>query len=110
MKKTICAYVGCNELVDSGYCPKHTSTRVPFAGATKSNAVLYNTRRWRTLRRHHLADNPRCVLCGSADNLTVDHVVPPRGNEDSFYDPNNLQTLCTNCHRVKTNQEIRRRR
>jgi 5-methylcytosine-specific restriction endonuclease McrA len=28
----------------------------------------------------------------------VDHVVPHRGDEDLFFDPRNLQSLCKHCH------------
>jgi 5-methylcytosine-specific restriction endonuclease McrA len=36
--------------------------------------------------------------------------VGPRGNEELFFDENNLQTLCHSCHAIKTAQEIRERK
>ena len=48
-------------------------------------------------------------MCGSTENLTVDHIIDPRGNPDLFYEENNLQTLCKDCHRLKTAQEITER-
>ena len=49
----------------------------------------------------------RCEHCGFVPKhpcqLDVDHVIPRR-NEGSD-DPNNLQTLCANCHRLKSYME-----
>jgi 5-methylcytosine-specific restriction protein A len=115
MKKKICNRPGCNELIDitERYCLKHTenaTSNKPFENAKRSNGGFYNTCRWRMLRKQHLKENPYCVKCGNRDSLTVDHVVPPRGNEDLFFDLDNLQTLCETCHRAKTSMEIRKRR
>ena len=45
---------------------------------------------------------PNCERCGfvpeSPVQLDVDHIDGDRANND----PSNLQTLCANCHRIKT--------
>lgn len=44
-------------------------------------------------------DDYRCVTCGTADRLTLDHIHPwSRGGEDH---PDNLQTLCQPCNSAK---------
>lgn len=44
-------------------------------------------------------DGFRCVHCGVATNLSVDHIVPlSRGGTDGF---ENLQTLCLRCNSSK---------
>ncbi|NMA84113.1 MAG: HNH endonuclease [Epulopiscium sp.] len=37
--------------------------------------------------------------------VAVDHIKPHKGNEDLFYDINNLQSLCKSCHDRKTAKE-----
>jgi HNH endonuclease len=40
-----------------------------------------------------LRDNGRCVICGSTENLHLDHIIPySRGGSST--DPNNIQLLC----------------
>lgn len=95
------------------YCEKHyvqPKKARPFSSAGRSNSALYATARWRALRKSHIDEYPFCAMCGSKSGLTVDHIVPPRGNEELFFCPGNLQTLCKPCHRIKTAIEIRERR
>lgn len=47
-------------------------------------------------------DGHRCVKCGSTDRLEVDHIVDPDDHR-----PENLQTLCHECHANKTHREAR---
>lgn len=44
-------------------------------------------------------DGQKCLICGTSDNLTLDHAVPvSRGGENSI---ENLQTLCKSCNAKK---------
>jgi 5-methylcytosine-specific restriction protein A len=113
MKKYICRYPGCNRLLENpGYCEEHIITEKvkPFSSAIRYNEKLYNTARWRTLRKEHLKENDYCQCCGRKEDLTVDHKISPLGNEDLFFNPDNLQTLCKQCHRIKTAKEILERK
>ena len=52
---------------------------------------------------------PLCAECGR-NGLTVaadecDHIVPIHIAPDRMYDPTNLQSLCTPCHRAKSARE-----
>lgn len=65
----------------------------------------YNSARWQALRRAtFLRDLYTCQWrgCGftSADTsrLIADHRQPHRGDEQLFWDADNLQTLCKPCH------------
>nr|DAW52044.1 MAG TPA: HNH endonuclease [Caudoviricetes sp.] len=110
--KKLCREAGCNEfaLERSCYCEKHNREIIPFQKAKRSNENLYQTSTWRALRKAHIQQQqPCCVRCGTNESLTVDHIIPPRGSEALFFDVDNLQTLCRECHRVKTAQEIRAR-
>lgn len=59
---------------------------------------------WRRFRLNHLRQNPLCVFrehpTAKADCLvaadTVDHITPlPKGER---LDPNNVRSVCRNCH------------
>ena len=62
---------------------------------------LYNTTRWRKLRKAQLISQPLCEMCKDIGNITeatvVDHVEPHRGNEDKFW-TGPFQSLCKQCH------------
>jgi 5-methylcytosine-specific restriction enzyme A len=69
--------------------------------------AVYQTARWRNLRRFYLKRHPLCVLCERNGRITqsvaVDHIVPHRGNMALFWDSeNNLQALCERCHNSKS--------
>ena len=51
-------------------------------------------------------NNP-CKICGSRDNLQLDHIIPREdGGTD---DPENLQVLCKKCHAKKSGYERKNR-
>ena len=65
--------------------------------------------RWRRIRHNHLSGEPLCRECDKKGITTlanqVDHIIPHKGNMKLFYDPENLQSLCTPCHSRKTATE-----
>lgn len=67
------------------------------------------------MRESQLNAEPLCRFCLDAEDVVVatvaDHVVPHRGDEGLFYDPDNLQSLCAACHnstkqRIELGQDI----
>jgi len=109
----ICRAPNCNKLIpsDKAYCEAHQPPpRIPFANATRSNEVLYKTHRWRALRKKIIAETPYCVYCGADKYLEIHHKIPPRGDEDLFYDEGNCIPVCKLCHRKLTAREIKNRR
>lgn len=52
-------------------------------------------------RREHIKSE--CVCCGVTENLECDHIVPV--NAGGTHDAENLQTLCSKCHREKSAKE-----
>jgi 5-methylcytosine-specific restriction endonuclease McrA len=63
---------------------------------------LYKTKEWQRLRYHQLRANPVCKYCeaqGRVELATiVDHIKPHKGDEELFFDPDNLQSLCKTHH------------
>ena len=112
MKKKICKEAGCNELIDNGsYCIKHIKEKpAPFSNAVRYNEELYNTSRWRELRRELLKENPYCHYCWSTHKLQVHHLKPPLGNEELFFEESNLRVVCEKCHKLLTLCEIQERK
>ena len=72
--------------------------------------LTLNARRWDAVRRAVFErDDYRCVECGRAGRLEVDHVTPlQREPGQDPFDINGLQTLCRACHIEKTRRENRR--
>jgi len=68
---------------------------------------------WLQLRDWYRERHPLCERCESRGRLTpmrdVDHVIPFHGRDDlRRLDPDNLQSLCGQCHREKTIEDRHR--
>lgn len=104
--QTICRYPGCGELTSNGYCDKHK--KIKDAERETATQRGYNAR-WRKARVAYLASHPLCVRCNEQGRLTqatvVDHIIPHKGNYKLFWDINNWQPLCKQCHDKKTAAE-----
>ena len=95
------------EAIADNMSQDQTSDDIP--GMTQSS--LYSTARWRRLRSQQLAKDPLCRFCLDVGRETaatvVDHIEQHKNCLESFYDPDNLQSLCKKCHdNSKQLQEI----
>ena len=65
----------------------------------------YN-RDWRRESKRFLRNNPLCVECGRqgivVPAVVVDHIIPHKGDMAKFWDMDNWQGLCAECHNRKT--------
>ena len=72
---------------------------------------IYNSKRWKALRRNQLAKEPLCRYCQSHGQITaadtVDHKKPHRGDKKLAFDPENLQSLCKPCHDIHADAKDR---
>jgi 5-methylcytosine-specific restriction enzyme A len=96
----ICHHPGCPHLTP---CPTHKPSH-----RTRINprSKIYNTKRWRNLRRDKLTANPQCEANGcTAPATDVDHIVRLRTG-GAPYDWANLQALCHSHHSAKTAVEM----
>ena len=82
-------------------CPTHP--REAWAGSKRRDELPRN---WAKIRKQvKTRDKWRCVICGGRDRLEVDHLGDPHDHR-----PDNLQTLCHDCHQRKTQGQARRAR
>jgi 5-methylcytosine-specific restriction enzyme A len=64
---------------------------------------------WKSIRRHRLAEEPRCRQCAiegrtEAANY-VDHVKPHLGRRSLFFQYENTQSLCAHHHNLRKREE-----
>lgn len=62
--------------------------------------------KWRDARSRFLRKHPLCAGCMKAGKLmpatVVDHIIPHRGDQVLFWNKENWQPLCKDCHDRKT--------
>lgn len=102
-----CSYPNCPELTHGRYCEKHQKEiDKSYNQNCRPYGYLYNTSRWRKLRKQFLHEHPLCVECKGEGIISpsevVDHVKPHEGDERLFWDESNWQALCKCCHDKKT--------
>lgn len=84
-------------LTESFEWPPKANPRRRTQARRRSESRRRARRRLRIFER----DGYRCVACGSAENLTLDHVVPlAHGGSNGA---ENLQTMCRSCNHAKGN-------
>lgn len=76
-------------------CPVHA--KVPWEGSTRRSELPSN---WERIRRHILQRDPICRVCDKALSVEVDHV-----GDKHDHGEDNLQGVCSPCHREKTHRE-----
>lgn len=86
---------------------------------TKKNWIyknIYNTSRWKKLRMAYLSDNPLCEECKDkgiikqAEHIHHKKEISSGKTEEEMkqlaFDSNNLQSLCSDCHKAKHEKKI----
>lgn len=73
----------------------------------RHSARIISSKRWQALRLNaKRRDGFRCVECGAAGRLEVDHIQPVRTHPELAFELSNLQCLCPRCHARKTAIEV----
>ncbi|WP_438863777.1 HNH endonuclease [Neptunicella sp.] len=93
---------------DNGFCDKHQDKSIGWNVRLSAWKGKGSTRAWRRIREQILArDNWMCVSCSARGIYQpanqVDHLVPKTAGGTDH--PNNLQSLCDDCHEDKTISE-----
>lgn len=50
--------------------------------------------------------NQTCVDCGCTENLEIDHILPVKTYPELAFELDNLQVLCSSCHKQKSSKEF----
>jgi hypothetical protein len=73
----------------------------------------YKTPTWKSIRRHRLAQEPRCRACAAEGQTVVashvDHVEPPQGEWSLFVKYENTRSLCARHHNALRHRQEKRR-
>ncbi|MEM8574196.1 MAG: HNH endonuclease [Pseudomonadota bacterium] len=73
----------------------------------RPSRMVQRDKRWPALRLEALRrDGFKCVSCGAAAPLEVDHIKPVRTHPELGFELSNLQTLCRSCHTRKTREDL----
>jgi len=115
MKAKLCAFPGCFQMAVEGtrYCTEHANAPKPpcpspRSWGNRSRASVYRSSEWRRLSRQAIEQAGCCAICGATDRLHVHHITPPKGDEELFYNRDNLTVLCETCHARMTSAEAYR--
>lgn len=93
---------------------KPTKKQKDYSEKRKIRRSIYDTKKWRDLRKAKLMQNPLCEKCFENGIITpaedIHHIVSFVDITDNLrrleiaYDFNNLQSLCKKCHQKIHNQ------
>lgn len=93
--------------------PNNKQTKQLKQYSNGSVGSFYSSSAWIKLRNHKRLLNPLCEHCLRLDILTpyhtIDHIKPIIEGGQAL-DLNNLQTLCKQCHAIKTGKETSKRK
>jgi 5-methylcytosine-specific restriction protein A len=107
-----CAHYQCKapSIRGSVYCIEHAPTKQVSKTRQAFNAP-YKTAAWAAIRARQLSTLPLCAACLIDGRITaashVDHVYPWAVIGDQAFTRNLFQSLCPECHGVKSGLEKR---
>lgn len=94
------------------YCRVHLPERKARMETRGANARGY-TYKWQKASKDYLKKHPLCAECARKTPprfekaTVVDHIIPHKGDKKLFWDRENWQPLCKQCHDRKTAREDR---
>jgi 5-methylcytosine-specific restriction protein A len=104
-----CKHLGCHNLSRDTYCPDHKQDKHGYDKQRGTASQRGYNARWRKARTYYLSKNPFCIRCKDKGLYTlatvIDHIIPHRGDYDLFWNRDNWQPLCKQCHDRKTATE-----
>ena len=113
--KSPCQHPGCGQFAVSGnrFCVRHLE-QLKQENRLRDRQRGTRTERgysnvWLKSAKLFLTQHPLCAECLRQGKTTpateVDHIVPHKGNQKLFWDSQNWQALCHECHSRKTATE-----
>lgn len=111
---TACRFPNCPELTRENYCSGHKEHEKKIHAeydARRMHDPFYNSPAWIALRTYHKRRFPLCQECERKGQTVpmkiVDHIKSIKQGGGRL-DPDNLQSLCQECHNRKTGQDRRK--
>jgi 5-methylcytosine-specific restriction endonuclease McrA len=107
-----CAEYGCKleSVRGSIYCKAHAPAVTVTEARERFNAP-YKSQAWGAIRARTLSASPLCEACKACGRITaathVDHVFPWQVFGRDAFIRNSFQSLCPECHGVKSGNEKR---
>lgn len=94
----------------SRYCLAHTPSKAPTVDRQAFNSQ-YKSAAWQSIRARQLSAFPLCAACMVDGRITeashIDHVFPWQAIGPYAFTRNLFQSLCPECHGVKSGLEKR---
>lgn len=94
----------------SRYCEAHAPTKAPTV-ERQAFTSQYKSAAWQSIRARQLSSEPLCAACMVDGRITeashVDHVFPWQAIGPHAFTRNLWQSLCPECHGVKSGLEKR---
>ena len=84
--------VECGDLSEKNRCSRHRLKSAPKD--REAHAAYANRSKWRRLSKKLRKQSPFCEICGTSDDLTVDHIVRVHDRPEWTYEPDNCRILC----------------
>lgn len=75
-----------------------TEEYLGYAEFKKQHTKLLQSQKWKDTRKQILDRDKQCLVCESTDTLHIHHKKYSMPLKNSFFDHNNLITLCQKCH------------
>jgi len=101
-----CKQVGCPgaSFDGTGFCEKHIHLYQSFVKSQPRNPI-YNTSKWKKLRKHMLMQSPICNRCKKLPSNVVHHLREARVFPELAFEESNLEALCSSCHNRESQRE-----
>ena len=127
MKQSLCLHPCCVRYRVPGhkYCEKHMADedkdiqrkkewlekKYQHRDLDSDKAKYYRSARWKKLRSEHLKEFPFCEMCGGLADEVHHNYAPGYNyhNDEDFYNPQALVSLCKKCHAKETSARMGRR-
>ncbi|BBY42184.1 HNH endonuclease [Mycolicibacterium celeriflavum] len=94
--------IGCGEVIPTGsYC---TDCKPADTRTDREHVAWRNGARWKAFSKRLRRLAPFCEHCGTADDLTVDHLLPVHDYPELAYAAENCRVLCRPCNGKRGNK------
>lgn len=103
-KRRYCTAPGCNNLISLSdwYCEEHKNYKQKrYDSKRESSTKRGYGSQWRKVRAEYVKQHPICELCekiGITKEVAVVHHKIPVKDGGAWFDFDNLQSLCAECH------------